>query len=592
MHVPVIMVDDNKDNFRALKAILDPKKREWDSLKWGDESITFALHPLVAKSRDGELDMDETLGRIERNIPGVAIIDMRLLGDDPNDFTGIDLLLQIKSKYPDCCMILISSYFRSEGPFARFRHLDVLRYLVDRSQPSEKLAADLTKEFEMALSAHAGSVDYRRTRFAATVNNRERHMWALTLQPGTPGIMIDRSVPLPYLRSNSVMVETIELGVCGTDRHALGGTLARSACKIIDFHEAFGRVVWTGEDVRGLREGDLVVPMVRRCQTWEQPADKGEIGPSGFEFPPCHKLPRCASAHQPDRCAQGRHQHSGSGVRRVGYTSRGTGKCHGFGSQYFLDVEDWLVRIDPPNTTEEDLRERMMRRYVLAEPMSIVWKMRREILRVYRVREYRDEVLIIGLGPIGLLAAMVLRELNQGLRFTALDLADFGNRRVQILRDRYPEFEFVQAEAEDRAPDELSGRRFQIIIEATDQPENVLRYAPSLLSPGGILVLLGISGDENRTVQIDATIVSELVRSGNTVVGSVNSSRIDYEDSIAFMERVIGSRPSLLDDMVDRWSIDDALPRRLLDLGNTLPRDRPEIKVVLKAKEFSDRISP
>jgi len=86
--------------------------------------------------------------------------------------------------------------------------------------------------------------------------------------------------------------------------------------------------------------------------------------------------------HQPDRCPVGEFLGMTSG-KRIGYKSRGTGKSHGFGSQYFLDTEDWLVRVRPADAGK--LRDLMMERYILTEPLSVVWKMHREIVKHHTI---------------------------------------------------------------------------------------------------------------------------------------------------------------------------------------------------------------
>jgi threonine dehydrogenase-like Zn-dependent dehydrogenase len=587
MEVDVILIDDNKNNLRYMKDILLQVK-DFESravMPKGDKIIPriYLIEP--AFSMQQRFDSEKTIQKIHGLSPGVAIVDMRLEGDEPNDYSGVDLSLKIKSIQPDCCVILVSAYFKQTAAFLTFEHLDVLRFLVDRSKPADKFVASLIDCFTQAILTYVSSINYRRQRFISTVNKRSQHMWGLVLEPNKKGIHIHNRIPVPYLKSDSVMVRTIELGVCGTDRASLG-MIKTPPYELIDFHEAFGEVVWTGEAVRGLQIGDLVVPMVRRCMTWDKPKDGQSITAESFNFSPCNMaISDCL--HQADNCPKGRFSGSTSKQgNRFGYISRGTGWCHGFGSKYFIDTEDWLVRITPPDENEGNLRTKMMKRYVLAEPMSIAWKMHHEILKHYNIREYTDKILIIGLGPIGLLVALVMSKLHPGLHFAAVDLFDDLNERVELLNEIH-DFTFYTAEKKDQTPIDLKNNQFQIIIEATNQPENVFKYASSLLAPGGILVLLGIPEDEKKTI-MDADTFSRLVRQGNTIIGSVNSSRADFEDSINFMQRVIGDKESVLDEMVERWPIDNDLPDKLIDiLGNTEPKDRKEIKVVLKAEGYT-----
>lgn len=69
-----------------------------------------------------------------------------------------------------------------------------------------------------------------------------------------------------------VSVQVLDVGVCGTDREICSfeyGTPPKGERYLVLGHEAFGRVVATGKDVTRLKEGDLVIPMVRRPCTHE-----------------------------------------------------------------------------------------------------------------------------------------------------------------------------------------------------------------------------------------------------------------------------------------------------------------------------------
>jgi len=583
MEVDVVLIDDNKDNLRQMKEILHQVKDfESEDVTPGGDGITPRINLIEPVLSNHRFDSEKTIKKIHGLNPAVAVVDMRLEGDDANDYSGVDLALKIKSIYDDCCIILVSTFFAGTPAFASFKDMEVFRHCIDRSKPAKEFVDDLTHCFKKAMLTYVSSLNYRRQRFVDTINKSRQYMWGLVLEPSEEGIHIHEKIPVPYLRSDSVMVRTIEVGVCGTDRASLG-IVDTPPYELIDFHEAFGEVVWIGEAVRNLHIGDFVVPMVRRCMTWDRPVDGQRISAESFDFRPCN-MAVSDCLHQADNCHKGRF----SGAidkqgNRIGYSSRGTGWCHGFGSQYFIDTEDWLVRINPPEEGDSNFRTRMMKRYILAEPMSIVWKMRHEILKHYTIREFTDKVLIIGLGPIGLLAATVMSKLHPGLHFTAIDLFDQSNRRVKLLK-KIHSFSFYTVTKEDQAPADLKDEQFQIIIEATSQPEKVFKYASSLLAPGGILVLLGIPEDEKNTV-MDADTFSRLVRQGNTIIGSVNSSRADFEDSINFMQRVIGNKGSVLDLLVDRWPIDDNLHDKLIDiLGNTEPKNRKEIKIVLNAE--------
>ncbi|MFH1464411.1 MAG: alcohol dehydrogenase catalytic domain-containing protein [Pseudomonadota bacterium] len=581
MKLNIAIIDDDADK---ADGIVERVKR-MGSISFLGEACSLVPYSIMAKENDaGRLNVKDILTETLKTPPAVAIVDLCLQGDD--DRSGVDLSLRIGALHSECRFILISSHFPTgrEGWLYQFGHR------VDR------IACDFEARFREAVEttglAHLSrtfNTRYRSGHFQTVVNDGCDTMWGLVLQGGGCGVTLREDLPLPLLDANTVVVETIAIGVCGTDLGAFGQR-NNKPYDVIEFHEALGRVVWAGEAVRTLAVGDFVVPMVRRCQPWDTPPDKSAVDASSFRFHDCDESRRADCYHSSDACPTG--PYSGSPTqegRRVGYQSRGTGRCHGFGSQYFVDREEWLVKIDQsPECLYKRGRGAL---YVLAEPLSIACKMRREVLRHTSIRVRTDRVLIIGLGPIGLLCAMLLSELHPGLSITAVDLADDNNERVRQLTSFYKDIRFVQAQHEGKRPAGLAeAERFQLIIEATPEPHEVFKYAPALLSPRGTLVMLGLS-EKDLKADISSGVISDLVRQGKLLLGSVNSSRADFEDAITFMERSVRVRTSdLLEAMVVRWPIDKDLPDRLIQvLGNTAPKDRNEIKVVLEAWEYTEQ---
>lgn len=595
MKLNIVIIDDNPDIMRGPETILE----NMEPLQLGEEEITWKVDLIEAKRG---YDVEALASEVSRFQPSVAVVDMRLKGDATDDLSGVNLSLRIRALCPDCCIILISTHFAETPQKELFEHLEVFRSLVSRGPDldSKGFEMELKSKVMEAILTYASTVNYRRLTFARSVDAEDYQMWGLVLKPdntdknGMARLSVEKNLPIPNIRSNSVVVKLLEVGVCGTDRKSLG-MAPPPDYSLIDFHEAFGKVVWVGEDVRSLEVGDYVVPMVRRCDSWDRPDNGAGIEPSSFGFRRCDDATHCAHYPHADRCPLEEFQKQKDG-KRQGYKSRGTGKCHGFGSQYFVDTEEWLIRVELPSKDQEDLRNRMMKRYVLTEPLSIVWKAHREIIKHYSIREYDDRALIIGLGSIGLLAATVMHKLHPGLKYTAIDLATETNERVELLKQHFPEFTFVHADKEDEVPSDLNLKKgYNLIIESTDQPDKVFKYVPSLLAPGGILVLIGISNEDNSVV-IAGTAITKLVKRGNTLIGSINSSRSDFENSIAFMERVIGNENSILDDvsddvkgMVTRLPIDDLLPEKLAEVGRVKPWERNEIKIVLDCEEPETR---
>ncbi len=573
MLVDVIIIEDNPDLRRQSMSIIDMIS----TIIIDGRTISLRPHGIDPIGESSSIDYNKIFNEIAQSKPGVALIDLRLKpGDHPDDVSGIDLSLMVKSRYPECSIILVSSYLNDDFS-QRIADLDIFRFRIDRSK-KENYRGELTKIIKNVITTHVNSISYRMYRFSHSVNNGNSFMWALTIGPNRNDVALDKNIVIPYLYSNSILVETIEIGICGTDKNCLGQKPSPSF-DIIDFHEAFGRVAWVGEGVVNVKPGDLVIPMVRRCEAWEEPPWGSTIDQDQFIFYPCSNKTMKDCYHHADQCPCGEYLGK-KGGKRIGYKSRGTGKCHGFGSQYFYDSEDWLIKITP---SEEELFEKMYKRYILTEPLSIVWKAHREIINHYSINEFNDEVLIIGIGPIGLLTLVVMKALHPGLKYTVIDLAKNDNRRVRLVSDYYPDVNHYRAKSEDLPPKEITSSKYQIIIEATGQPENIFQYVTQnrMLASGGILMLIGVT-EETKEINLKAQAFTQFVKGGNILLGSINSSRADFENSIAFMKKVIGNRDSLLDQIVTRWPIHDKLGEKIIKkLGKIHPKDRDEIKVVL-----------
>jgi threonine dehydrogenase-like Zn-dependent dehydrogenase len=79
---------------------------------------------------------------------------------------------------------------------------------------------------------------------------------AVVVEPGRLEVLeVPEPTPGPY----EAKVQTLAGGLCGTDRHILGGTFYRREYPAILGHESLGRVVEVGDRVRNLVPGDMVL---------------------------------------------------------------------------------------------------------------------------------------------------------------------------------------------------------------------------------------------------------------------------------------------------------------------------------------------
>src|SRR5215831_18202492 len=205
-------------------------------------------------------------------------------------------------------------------------------------------------------------------------------MRAITVLPGIACSARLEEVAEPAESDGPVLVRTLALGVCGTDREILNGSYGFAPPgqqRLVLGHESLGAVEAPPNGC-GLAPGDLVVGIVRRPDP-----------------EPCIA---CAVGEW-DMCRNGR------------YTERGIKERHGYGAEYFRIEPEFAVKIDPT----------LGLLGVLLEPASILAKAWDHTERIgQRAWGWRPKVLLVtGAGPIGLLAALM--GMQRGLDVHVLD---------------------------------------------------------------------------------------------------------------------------------------------------------------------------
>src|SRR5262249_7194049 len=91
-------------------------------------------------------------------------------------------------------------------------------------------------------------------------------MRAITVSPGVANSARLEDVPPPPVSDGAILVRTLALGVCGTDREIIAGEYGWSPpgqARLVLGHESLGRVE-EAPTHSGLVSGDLVVGVVRR----------------------------------------------------------------------------------------------------------------------------------------------------------------------------------------------------------------------------------------------------------------------------------------------------------------------------------------
>jgi glucose 1-dehydrogenase len=324
-------------------------------------------------------------------------------------------------------------------------------------------------------------------------------MRALTVAPGVANSARVEDVAEPPRSDGAILVRSLALGVCGTDREIVSGSYGWAPPgeqRLVIGHESLGRVHEAPPDC-GFSVGDLVVGIVRR----PDPV-------------PC---PACAVGEW-DMCRNGR------------YTERGIKERNGYGADFFRIEPDFLINIDPSLGDTG----------VLVEPTSVVAKAWEHTERIgERSRAWKPKTLLVtGAGSIGLLAAMM--GVQRGLDVHVLDHNDAPPKR-ELVRSLGGTFHVgTVADFDSLEPD--------VLMECTGVP-GVVRDTLGRTAPGGIVCLVGVSapghaldvdvGDLNRTMVLD----------NDTVFGTVNANRAHYEAAVDTLRR---ADPSWLDRLITR----------------------------------------
>ena len=293
-----------------------------------------------------------------------------------------------------------------------------------------------------------------------------------------PRRLTEREIAEPRReRDSQVLFQVREVGICGTDRDLArfrGGMLPEGESFLVLGHEALGQVVEAGSAAVGFSPGDWVVPSVRRA---------------------CPGCPECARGRR-DLCRTGR------------YTERGIVRCHGYFTQFAVDEAEDLLRV-PPSLADVA---------ILIEPLSVVEK---AIERAFETHPAQPErALVLGAGPVGILAAFVLQ--LRGLAVELFSLEPRGHPRIRLIEA-----------AGIRYRERLDGSPVDLIVEAAGSAEVVFQSL-RVLAPMGVLVLLGA---KNAAGQMP---FFEMIVHNQSVIGSVNSSPRAFAlalEDLARMER-------------------------------------------------------
>jgi threonine dehydrogenase-like Zn-dependent dehydrogenase len=342
-------------------------------------------------------------------------------------------------------------------------------------------------------------------------------MKAIVVKPGEKNSIHMRDMPDPALGPDQVAVKVLRVGLCGTDgeiNQGLYGQPPPGNEFLILGHENFGVVQDVGKNVTGFTAGDLVVSTVRR---------------------PCGECYNCTHGEN-DLCTSGR------------YEERGIMRRHGFMAEFYVESPQWLHKI--PKIAEDV--------GVLLEPMSVVEKgIDHAFLLQTRLQWQPKTALVLGGGPVGLLAAAVLR--IRGIDTHVVGREPESDPRAQIVLKMGAVYHSVAEKTLFDVQKEMPP--IDLAIEATGAA-SVVFNAMQILGPNGVLCLLSVTGGFQTAEEPIEKINQRLVLNNQVVFGSVNANPRHFEkgvkDLAAIQERWPGVLPQLITTRLpwtefDRW---------------------------------------
>ena len=293
-----------------------------------------------------------------------------------------------------------------------------------------------------------------------------------------------------------VKLKPLLTGICGTDRGIVNGALPfaynpSGYSKLVIGHESLCVVEDASKNNFGIRKGDYVVPMVRRPG----------------------KCINCLAGRS-DNCSDGdKHEAGITGL-------------HGFMREEFGDSAEYLVKVPDPSIGDVA---------VLTEPLKNVCKAFEMFDVISRKSIYTDEAgsyhekknLIVGTGSEAFLYA--LKSMDYGFQTYVTNRHDLDDTKNELMDKAGINFYNYNKE------DPLKGGGLDLVIDTSGDPGTIFKFMRKM-NENGMLILFGTNGKAPAT-QVDGMDIDYIIERNISIVGSVDGSRIHYEEAIQDITR-------------------------------------------------------
>jgi threonine dehydrogenase-like Zn-dependent dehydrogenase len=316
-------------------------------------------------------------------------------------------------------------------------------------------------------------------------------MKAVAVTPGTPNSVHLEEIPKPAVEDiadgTGVLVKVLKVGVDATDREindALYGNAPAGDDYLVIGHESFGIVEAVGPRVRRVKPGDYVTATVRRP------------GTSIYDLIGTNDM-----------------------TSEEEYYERGINLRHGYLTEYFVDEEEYIVRVPAG----------LKHLHVLQEPMSCAAKAVHQAFEAQqRMKVWRPQVAyVLGAGQIGLLTTLVLK--LRGLDVYTLARGEAPNLKSEIVSGL--EATYVSTRQKSLADLVKQTGKPDLIVDATGSSKLAFESMQHL-GHNGVVVWTGITGGD-KTIEVPADSINlQWVLGNKLLLGSVNANRNHFEMGI------------------------------------------------------------
>jgi glucose 1-dehydrogenase len=345
------------------------------------------------------------------------------------------------------------------------------------------------------------------------------HMKAVSVFPETQTLMIFEHEAPRITQPDQAMLRMLDVGICGTDREICSfeyGTPPAGYDYLVIGHEAFAQVEEVGSAVERLKPGDLVVPTVRR---------------------PCHHpgCLACRSEHQ-DFCYTG------------DFTERGIKEAHGYMTEFVVDREQYMQLVP---LALKDVA-------VLVEPLTIAEKAMAQVFWLMQHRPpwldpetssaergYGLNALVLGVGPVGLLGAMVL--VSAGFKTYVYSRELPPNPRIDLVSSTGATYVSTQTTHIAQLRDQIGN--IDLVYEAVGHSHFALEVL-QVLGINGTFVLTGVPGLQAFIEADPARLMRDMVLKNQMLFGTVNAGPESFASSIRDLDIFLQRWPDAVRSLI------------------------------------------